>query len=257
MSDLWISEAASVQFPIVAHAAEIGWTATPPEGAVAKRGGEAGMLFRDELGAKLATFNPWMSTDAIRQVVERMEALPPTVEGNREMLIWLRGERQWYDDGEKRHRCVRIVDFDTPRANALHVTWEWTLKPPARKGNRADVMFIVNGAPVAVVEHKNRDAIERGVTQLRRYEVETPELVAAPQLFNVTHLITRRAASGPNRNATTSSTNSRSRAKASSTLALSRAASAAASLAAATALLKVSANGVMAGSPSNALLTSG
>ena len=53
-------------------------------------------------------------------------------------------------------------------------------------------MFVVNGVPVAIVEHKNpedRDAIERGVTQLRRYEIETPELVAAPQLFNVTHLI--------------------------------------------------------------------
>ena len=189
---LRIGEAASVQFPMVAHAAEIGWTPIPPKDATAKRGGEAGMLFRDDLGSALDTFNPWMSAETVRQVIERLEALPPTIEGNRDMLAWLRGERQWYDDGEKRHRRVRIVDFDTPGANALHVTWEWKLKPPARKGNRADVMFLVNGVPVAIVEHKNpkdRDAIERGVTQLRRYEVETPELVGAPQLFNVTHLI--------------------------------------------------------------------
>ena len=66
------------------------------------------------------------------------------------------------------------------------------MKPPARKGNRADVMFLVNGVPVCIVEHKNPkdgDAIERGITQLRRYEKETPELIGAPQLFNVTHLL--------------------------------------------------------------------
>jgi type I restriction enzyme R subunit len=194
MNELKISEAGSVQFPMVAHAAGIGWTAIAPEVAKQKRGGEEGMLLRDELEAKLVEFNPWMKGDTVRQVIERLEAIPPTIEGNREMLSWVKGERQWYDDDpeEKRHRPVQIIDFDTPAANAFHVTWEWTLKPPARKGNRADVMFLVNGVPVAIVEHKNpKDggAIERGITQLRRYEKETPELIGAPQLFNVTHLI--------------------------------------------------------------------
>ena len=85
-----------------------------------------------------------------------------------------------------------LIDFEHPDANVFHVSWEWKLKPPARKGNRADVMFLVNGVPVCIVEHKNPkdgDAIERGITQLRRYEKETPELIGAPQLFNVTHLL--------------------------------------------------------------------
>ncbi|MDE0504611.1 MAG: type I restriction endonuclease, partial [Candidatus Poribacteria bacterium] len=192
MSDLKISEAASVQFPMVRHAAEIGWTPLPPETAMHKRGGEAGMLFRDELEGALGRFNPWMTDDVIRSVFERIEAIPPTIEGNREMLAWLHGERQWYDEDEQRHRRVRLVDFETSNANVFHVTWEWKLRPPARKGNRADVMFVINGVPVAIVEHKSpkdADAIERAVMQLRRYEIETPELIASPQLFNVTHLI--------------------------------------------------------------------
>ncbi len=193
MTDLRISEAASVQFPMVRHAAEVGWMPLTPEEAMHKRGGEAGMLFRDELEGAVGQFNPWMTDDVIRSVVERIEAIPPTIEGNREMLAWLHGERQWYDEDEKRHRRVRLVDFEMPNANVFHVTWEWKLKPPARsKGNRADVMFVINGVPVAIVEHKNpkdADAIERAVTQLRRYEIETPELIASPQLFNVTHLI--------------------------------------------------------------------
>ena len=192
MPELSITEAGSVQFPMVRHAAEIGWTPISPQQAMRKRGSAAGMLFRDDLGAKLAQLNPWMSEIAVRQVIERLEALPPSIEGNREVLAWLRGERQVYDEAEERNRRVRLVDFERPAANSLHVTWEWRVKPPARKGNRADVMFVVNGVPVAIVEHKNpkdANAIERGVSQLRRYEEETPELIAAPQLFNVTHLL--------------------------------------------------------------------
>ena len=52
-----ISEAGSVQFPMVAHAAEIGWQPLPPADALAKRGGQAGMLLRAELQAQLGAFN--------------------------------------------------------------------------------------------------------------------------------------------------------------------------------------------------------
>ena len=192
MTELNITEAGAVQFPMVRHAAEVGWTPMRPVDALAMRGGEAGLLFRSVLEEALHRFNPWMTDDAVRSVVENIQALPPTIEGNRQMLAWLRGKRQWYDEAEQRHLQVRLVDYDEPGANVLHVTWEWRLKPPARKGNRADVMFVVNGVPFAIVEHKNptdSDAIERGVTQLRRYELETPELMGAAQLFNVTHLL--------------------------------------------------------------------
>ncbi|VBI73258.1 type I restriction endonuclease subunit R [Burkholderia pseudomallei] len=192
MSTLKISEAGTVQFPMVKHAVEIGWTPIPPEDARIKRGGEAGAFFRDVLEAKISAFNSWLTADAVRSIVETLDALPASIEGNRELLSWLRGERQWYDEAEKRHRAVTLIDFENVADNAFHVTWEWKIKPPARKGNRADVMFLVNGVPVVIVEHKNPkdgDGIERAIKQLRRYELETPELLATAQLFNVTHLI--------------------------------------------------------------------
>ncbi len=188
-----IGEAISAQFPMVKHASGIGWTPLRPEAAQAMRGGVEASFFRDVLKEKLLAFNPWLNKDDARSIMESMEALPPTIEGNRELLSWLRGERSWHDEREKRQRRVMLVDFDQPANNALHVTWEWKIKPLARKkGNRADVMFVLNGIPVCIVEHKNPksgDAIERAVGQLRRYELETPELLASPQLFNVTHLI--------------------------------------------------------------------
>ncbi len=192
MTELNVTEADTVQLPMVRHAAEVGWTPLAPPVALAYRGGPAGTLLREAVEGALRRFNPWLTDDAVRAIFERLEALPPTIEGNREMLAWLRGERQWYDEAEQRHRQVRLIDFSTVGANVLHVTWEWLLKPPARKGNRADVMFLVNGVPVAIVEHKNpsdANAIERGITQLRRYERETPELLGTAQLFNVTQLL--------------------------------------------------------------------
>lgn len=189
---LKISEAGTVQFPMVKHAAEIGWTTITPDDARAQRGGDAGTFLRDVLEARLAAFNPWLSADAVRSIVETLDALPANIEGNRELLSWLRGERAWVDEAEKRHRAVTLIDFDRTADNVFHVTWEWKIKPPARKGNRADVMFVVNGVPVVIVEHKNPkdgDAIERAIKQLRRYELETPELLATTQLFNVTHLL--------------------------------------------------------------------
>lgn len=192
MSTLKISEAGSVQFPMVKHAEEIGWEPLTPFEALTRRGDESSNLFRGVLERKILEFNPWLSADAARSIVETLDALPATIDGNRELLAWLRGERQWYDETEKRHRRVQLIDFEHVETNAFHVTWEWKIKPPARKGNRADVMFVINGVPVCIVEHKNPkdgDAIERGIKQLRRYELETPELLAAPQLFNVTHLL--------------------------------------------------------------------
>ena len=116
-------ESHTAQFPMVRHAEEIGWTPLSPQEALDMRSGHAGMLLRGELEATLRRFNPWMAEGAVRSAVETIEAIPATIEGNREMLGWLRGERQWYDEAEARHRHVRMIDFDTPGANfpARHV----------------------------------------------------------------------------------------------------------------------------------------
>ena len=57
--------------------------------------------------------------------------------------------------------------------------------------NRADVVFLINGIPVAVVETKSankRDGLAEGVEQIRRYHHETPEMFSTAQLFGVTHM---------------------------------------------------------------------
>ena len=75
MTDLSITEATSVQFPMIRHVAAVGWTPLAPHAALRKRGGEAGTLVRDEVEAALGRFNPWLPADAIRAVIEKIEAL--------------------------------------------------------------------------------------------------------------------------------------------------------------------------------------
>ena len=116
MTALHITEASTVQMPMVRHAAEIGWTPvcrrkTPSPGGA----GTAGLLFRGELEEALHRLNPWLNANAARSVIERLESLPPSIEGNRQMLEWLRGERQWYDDAEQCQKPVQLIDFETTR----------------------------------------------------------------------------------------------------------------------------------------------
>lgn len=191
MTTLKISEARTAQFPMVSHAHGVGWEIVDPVDAEVLRRGRDNMLFTSVLEDKLRDFNPWLTSDQARSIVETIDALPATIEGNWEVLRWIRGEHTWYDETEKRARSVRVIDFVYPN-NKFQVTWEWKIEPVARKGNRADVMFLVNGLPVTIVEHKNPkdgDALTRGITQLRRYEKETPELLTQTQLYNVTHML--------------------------------------------------------------------
>jgi type I restriction enzyme, R subunit len=187
------NEAGTVQYPLVKHAEEIGWTCISKDDAVHRRKGEAGLFFYEDLEKALIRLNPGVvNSGNVQAIIQRMEAAPSSIDGNREMLEWLRGNRTIYDENEDRHRNVSLIDYDQIDRNDFHVTYEWTFQSGTKKGNRADVMFLVNGVPVAIIENKNpklTDAMERAIVQLRRYQLETPEIVTAAQVFNVTHLI--------------------------------------------------------------------
>ncbi len=186
------SERATVQDPLVGYAVEIGWGYLSPEQALTLRRGESGTLLYHVLRDKLVALNPGVVTvDNVDQVVAKIESVRNNIEGNAEVLAWLRGERSVYVEGEKRQRNVNLIDFDHPAHNLFQVTDEWHYTN-GQHSNRADVLFLINGIPVALVETKGArkaDAIDVGITQIRRYHRETPELLTAPQVFNVTHII--------------------------------------------------------------------
>jgi len=187
-----MSEYTSVQRPLLTYAQAIGWEYVPPATALKWREGEAGRFFVNVLAARLLALNPGVLDHArAAEVARELRLLPATIAGNRDALEWLRGERSVYVPGERRQRNVRLVDFDRPDRNVYHVTEEWVQKGAAAR-NRADAVFLINGIPVAVAELKAptvSNAIAAGVEQIRRYHRETPDLLALPQLFEVTHLL--------------------------------------------------------------------
>lgn len=188
----FLTERATVQDPLAKYANEVGWEAVPAEDALVMRHGEAGLFFYETLISQLLELNPGVVVPGnVDEVIARIEHVRSTIEGNEETLQWLRGQKSVYVPSEKREINVTVVDFDHPERNVFQVTDEWEYTNGLHT-NRADVMFLINGIPVALVETKNAkkpNAIDEGITQVRRYHRETPEMLAAPQIFDVTHLI--------------------------------------------------------------------
>ena len=186
------SERATVQNPLVAYATEIGWQYLPRETALTLRRGTAGTLLYPLLRDRLVALNPGaVGGEAAEQIIARLDAVRTNIEGNAEVLAWLRGERSLFVEADKQQRNVTVIDFDHAANNTFHVTDEWEYTSGLYT-NRADVIFLINGVPVAVVETKaaaRREAVDEGLTQIRRYHRETPEMMTLPQVFDVTHLI--------------------------------------------------------------------
>jgi len=184
-------ESATVQNPLVRYAGEIGWKIVPQAEAVILRKGEGGMFFYKLLEEKLLQLNPGVITpENVDDVIRRLEAVRNSIEGNAEILAWLRGERSVYVASEKRQRQVRLIDYENADRNIFQVSPEWEYTNGLSKPNRADVMFLINGVPVALVETKSaKKELEEALVQIRRYHRETPEMLTTPQVFDITHLI--------------------------------------------------------------------
>ena len=186
------SEKDTVQMPLIRYAEEIGWTYLPSSEALSLRRGEGGLLFNRILEEKLIELNPGLITAAnTDEVIQRIESVRNSIEGNAEILGWFRGEHSIYDQNENRERNVTVIDFTSPGRNVFQVTNEWQYTN-GQETNRADIMFLINGIPVAIVETKSarkEKGIEEGLTQIREYHHETPEMLTAPQVFDITHLI--------------------------------------------------------------------
>lgn len=188
-----MSERDAVQNPMLRYADEIGWERVSASQALQMRGGDITKLYFPELlESQLLKLNrEVLDEDLCKEILRQLNLLNPTLEGNRNALARLRGERSIFVPNHERERNVRLIDFDSPENNLFHVTDEWWQKNAGYR-NRADVVFLINGIPVAVVETKSahkRDGLAEGVDQIRRYHRETPEMFITAQLFGVTQLL--------------------------------------------------------------------
>lgn len=187
-----MSEFSAVQLPLWNYVDEIGWAKLTPDEAIAMRGEISELFFADTLKERLVALNSeFMTPELAQEVLRRLRLAHPSIQGNRELLRWMRGEMSIFVPAEARERNVRLIDFKNVANNRFHSTIEWRHKTTVFT-NRADVIFLINGIPVAIAEAKSAgktDGLAEGIEQLRRYHRETPEMLVAPQVFEVTQLL--------------------------------------------------------------------
>ena len=195
------SEHKTVQARILEYAQDIGWTFVPRDEAEQRRGfdpdtsstdrnRDASLYFDDLLYAKVREFNP-LYTEQQGALLNQFRHLHTNIYGNREFVDYLRNRGKFFDQENNRERDLILIDYDEPTRNVFEVTEEWAFHN-GHYGTREDVVFLINGIPVLVIECKNADkdeAIALGVDQIRRYHRETPELFVPEQLFTATDAI--------------------------------------------------------------------
>ena len=189
----------TVQARILQYAQDIGWVVVPRAEAEQRRGFDlsatspqekarhASLFFDDLLFQKVRQFNP-LYAETHGALVGQLRRLTADIYGNRDLLTYLRNGGKFFHAAENRERDLLLVDYADPSQNVYEVTEEFYWHN-GRFGNREDVVFLINGIPVLVVECKNADkdeGVALGIDQIRRYHVETPELFIPQMAFTAT-----------------------------------------------------------------------
>ena len=187
------TERSSVQNPIIEYSMQIGWNYLSPNDALRMRGGETGLILRDVFSSQVIKLNSnFANLETANTIIKRLEnSITATIEGNEKVWQHLTGKGTVFIPEERRDRNVKLIDFENPERNEYHVTDEMTFTNGVRT-NRPDVFFFINGIPVFVLEAKaphRLDGINEGLTQIRRYHEETPEMMVIPQAYQVTNII--------------------------------------------------------------------
>jgi type I restriction enzyme R subunit len=196
------NEYKTVQSRILKYADDIGWSVVSRTEAETRRGFDnsqqspreralnASRFFTDTLFDKVRQFNPRFK-DNKEELLRKLDLPLPTVHGNRDFLSYIQGSKTFFSKEENREFNLILIDYENPDNNIYEVTEEYYLFN-GQYANREDVVFLINGIPVVVIECKNatkEEAIAIGIDQLRRYNRETPEMMIPQQLFTATESI--------------------------------------------------------------------
>ncbi|RLA47837.1 MAG: type I restriction endonuclease subunit R, partial [Gammaproteobacteria bacterium] len=191
----------TVQARILKYAEKTGWTIVSQMRAEERRGFDSGTplkhraketsLFFDELlEVKVRELNPQFSEES-GALLTKFKNIQTNIYGNQEFVEHLRNRGKYLDRQENRERDLILIDYKHPENNVYEVTEEFAFHN-GHYGTREDVVFLINGIPVLVIECKNAnkdEAIALGIDQIRRYHRETPEYFVSQQIFTATEAI--------------------------------------------------------------------
>ena len=145
---------------------------------------------RADLLASMRRLNPSLPADAMEQGVKQITNISiGTLEQNNEQFtLWMQNglEVGYLQDGEERTALMRLIDYERPERNLFKVVNQWRVEE--YKNKRCDMVVMVNGLPLVVVELKSavsEDAtIDDAYKQIKNYQQSVPSLFSY-NAFNV------------------------------------------------------------------------
>ena len=185
-----ITEKADVQEKITEYLRNLDWEIIYPEDALRKyRNNDITEPFLlPILRQKLMELNKGILDEkSLDELLRRLRNLQPSLKGNKEFLQYLRGLKTVYVKSEKRERNVKLIDFENPENNHYAFVMEFSFKDREKK--RLDIVLLINGIPIAVVETK-RPEEDNGIVdaqdQIRNYNEALKELFKYLQFYVAT-----------------------------------------------------------------------
>lgn len=145
---------------------------------------------REDLLASMRRLNPSLPADAMEQGIKQITNISiGTLEQNNEQFtLWMQNglEVGYLQDGEERTTLMRLIDYERPERNLFKVVNQWRVEE--YKNKRCDMVVMVNGLPLVVVELKSavsEDAtIDDAYKQIKNYQQSVPSLFSY-NAFNV------------------------------------------------------------------------
>lgn len=147
-------------------------------------------FYRADLVASMRRLNPELPADAMDEGIKQITNISiGTLEQNNEQFtLWMQNglEVGFLQNGEERTALMRLIDFDHPERNLFKVVNQWRVEE--YKNKRCDMVVMVNGLPLVVVELKSavsEDAsIDDAYKQIKNYQQSIPSLFCY-NAFNV------------------------------------------------------------------------
>lgn len=147
-------------------------------------------FYRADLVASMRRLNPELPADAMDEGIKQITNISiGTLEQNNEQFtLWMQNglEVGFQQNGEERTALMRLIDFDHPERNLFKVVNQWRVEE--YKNKRCDMVVMVNGLPLVVVELKSaisEDAsIDDAYKQIKNYQQSIPSLFSY-NAFNV------------------------------------------------------------------------
>jgi type I restriction enzyme R subunit len=176
------TEKGTVEDFIIQELQKLGWKYVKPEEMklIRKENHEEPLVLENLKNALPAINREVEFTDAdLDFVIISLRTIPSNIEGLRTFLDRFRNGLVVPIQKEGKERVIKLVDSEKIESNEFIVTNQFKVEG-SRGGIRADIVLLVNGIPLVLIECKNpteeRVDWTDAYKQIKRYEEQAPEL---------------------------------------------------------------------------------